>query len=240
MGHRQPAGKTMREYLIIELGIKKPNSKSNKKSLDTLEATAQEYYDKDLKDAKKSFYFVEKLGKFVPPKAKKVLVKKLAAKGRNLDDEYLMPVTNIQGEIQKGTRFKEEIWLSRTAAELMMEANQEYYDQTGDQFVYAAGNRTPERQAISQSLRFHGCKSKGWGIRGLFSDFFDSLDCDKGLGKKVASCFGTAHHPGFAVDLKYGKMKNSKLARKILASKGFLVGCKVDPPHVDLSKNECW
>lgn len=238
-GRQQPKGKTMREYLILEIGIKNPSDPKAKAGLDKLEVEAQRFYDKDLKAAKNSERFHLILGsqKYISVAAKRVVEKNLEKHGRKLDDEYLIPVLDLSGKVFVDTRkFHEEIWMSRTAAELMMEANREYNEQTGDQFVFAAGARSPERQAISQALWYTHCEGK-WTtkIKKLFG-----YKCEKSMGSEVGSCFGTAHHPGFAVDMNYGKMKNPKLAREILAKKGFLVYCDVDKPHVDWSKDKCW
>jgi len=234
-----PKGKTMREYLIAEIGIKNPNDPKAKEGLDKLEAEAQRFYDKDLKAVQnpEKFHLIKGSQKYISAAAKRVVERKLAERGRKLDDEYLIPVLDVNGNVFIDVRkFKEPVWMSRTAGELMMEANQEYHQQTGDQFVFAAGMRSPERQAISQALWYTHCEGK-WTTK-ILKIF--GYKCEKSMGSEVGSCFGTAHHPGFAVDLQYGKMKNPALARKLLVERGFLVDCTVDRPHVDWSKDKCW
>jgi len=251
MPGQQPKGKTMKEYLMHQLKPKKPNDPEFRKGLAVLLKKSQWYYDKDLKKAKKKYHLIEKSGKYVTPKAKKVLKPKLAKKGRKLDEEYFVPFMGVNGKTFNDTRFGEEVWGSLTAVELIMEANTMYYNATkddvingikvsGDQFVFAAGTRSPERQAISQALNFHVCKGKWGGLKGLISDYTSFIDCGSDIKSEVGSCFGSSHHPGFAFDLKYGKMRKPKLAREILDKLGFTVGCKKDLPHVDLAKNKCW
>jgi len=235
-----PKGRTMRDYLIIEFKVGNPEKPEAIEFLDDYEAKAQKFYDQDLKDAQnpKKFHHIESSDKYISLKAKKIIEAKLKKMGRSLEDETFIPVLDVNGNVFIDTRrFHEEVWGSRTAAEAVMRANQTYYEEGNGQFIFWAGARSPERQAISQAIYFNACEGK-WTTKVL--KFLTNYKCEKSIGSEVGSCFGTSHHPGFAFDLDYGHMKNAKRAKELLEKEGFVVGCSKDLPHIDWAKDKCW
>lgn len=148
------------------------------------------------------------------------ILAKINAMGRRIEDEKLIPVKKVSGEVFTDTN-GHECYAARSAAEAIMKANQEFHERTGNELGLAWCYRPPELQAVMWVRTHYACT-------GSDRSEAKKQECANEIRTHVAKPYGSSHGSGYAFDID-----NWRAARDELLDNGFIVGCTSNIGHKD-------